>query len=163
MSLKSFRPNLACRRTGHLADAAYGSPGISSPKIFARPCPLYRGSRLECRDRIHGQRASRYVARWTSSPSTCQDQRRCWIEAESMSSVDVRREPHGRMNCTIEPAHSATRPSIVPTVCAHTDAVTAILNFGPLPKARIWPILRPISQHCDSENGRQRGRTRKLN
>ena len=71
-----------------------------------------------------------------------------------MSSVDVRREPHGRMNCTIEPAHSATRPSIVPSVCAHTDAVTAILNFGPLPKARIWPILRPISRHCDSENGR---------
>ena len=82
-----------------------------------------------------------------------------------MSSIDVRREPHGRMNCTIEPARSATRSSIEPTVRAHTDAaaVTAVRNFGPLPKARIWPLLRPISRHSDSENyGRQRGRTRKL-
>ena len=84
------------------------------------------------------------------------------MEAESMSSIDVRREPHGRMKFTIEPAHSATRSSIEPTVRAHTDAVTAVRNFGPLPKARIWPLLRPISRHSDSENGRQRGRTRKL-
>ncbi len=79
-----------------------------------------------------------------------------------MSSIDVRREPHGRMKFTIEPAHSATRSSIEPTVRAHTDAVTAVRNFGPLPKARIRPLLRPISRHSDSENGRQRGRTRKL-